>query len=167
MGMGADLSLVLHGTKAQPEPGTTFCLSSTTPDYSTYELDFGAAGVAPTVASDVIGQTLPTYPTMPRGGQNWGLHVIVTTAFTSTDSGHFPVTISAISSNSPGDTSTYVVLGSRIFTLTQFEVAGAHYFIPCSPGMLRYLRAMFAVTTGITGNGKVYIYFGPDSDGGM
>ncbi len=88
----------------------------------------------------------------------FGLHVIITTAFLANLTSALIWIV-----HGTGATPT-TLLSGRYFTLAQLAVLGAHYFIPCAPGLLRYASLYFDLT-GVPAGGAMTAYFGPDEDG--
>lgn len=57
-------------------------------------------------------------------------------------------------------------IASRVFTLAQLGVVGAHYFIPVNfASALRWLFCYFQATTGVSNGGTVVVWFGPKTGG--
>ena len=110
-------------------------------EYSTNEVDFGM-----------------TNPDINKSG-NFGLHMIVTEAFTDLDSGaNLWIVHGAATSPTTKHTGMFIPVAN--LTL------GAHFFVPCgSIPLLRYARALFDIVSESATLGEVTMYFGPGPDG--
>lgn len=134
--------------------------------YSALELDFGAPN------SGAAYPWLPQFPSLTEkgytfppevvgaGGFEFGLHIIVCSPFNTLTSVNFEVCTSAATAAlfnaSPNP------IASRVLTLAQLQVSGAHYFIPVSPAsVLEFLRFYGAVTGSNPTLGTIVAYFGP------
>jgi hypothetical protein len=158
-----DALTALHGTPTTPSDVFT----STTADYSDYELDFGAAN---------DGSTSPYIPAFPSrteaaytfppeipgpGGVEFGVHLIIGAAIV-------PGSASACTVNvlSDATTAATTIIATRTLTLAQVGVAGAHYFIPVNMAMVaRFLRANFIGVTDVVTSGTGFAWFGPKTGG--
>lgn len=134
--------------------------------YSNLELDFGApnAGAAypwlPQFPS--LTQKGYTYPAevVGQGGIEMGIHIIITSAFNTltnfTFSAVTSLTSSALIGSSPNP------IASRLLTLAQMQVVGAHYFIPVpSSAVLEFFR-MYGLISGSNPTfGTLVAYYGP------
>jgi len=156
MPMDADYGLILHGSLTQPELGELSNDANTT-EYSTYQYTQEAAGVAPTLASDIIGRTAPDPPTMPIGGIGFGLHILVTVTYASIAS--MIISILAGPTTSP---TTLLTTGPTYAAADM--VAGKHHFIPLPPTFAKYIRAKF-VTNATDAAGKLFAWLGPGPAG--
>ena len=93
-------------------------------------------------------------------GNNFGLHVVVTTTFTGLDSGAI-VWIMADSTTAP------TVKHTGMFIPVASLVKGAHFFIPCgSTPLLQYARGLFDIVNEVATAGAATMYFGPPSPPG-
>ena len=117
-------------------------------------VDFGATPSASTTSTFYpLG-----VPKDPARKNDFGMHVIITTIFTASWTSALIWIVTGAS------TSPTTLLSGRFFTLAQLAVLGAHYYIPCAPGLLQY-ASMYWDTTGTPGGGAITAYFGPDTDG--
>lgn len=96
-------------------------------------------------------------PGVNENGQ-WGMHVIVTTAFGNlTEGANFSIVHSAsdnISVSSEVHTSMFIPVAEL--------VAGAHFFLPaCSRVLLGYVGFFFDAVSTAANAGKTTVYFGP------
>ncbi|MFA5322335.1 MAG: Bbp16 family capsid cement protein [Smithella sp.] len=98
-------------------------------------------------------------PGVNKHGQ-WGMHVIVTTAFGNlTEGANFSIIHSAAD-----DLSTASEVHTSMFIPVDELVAGAHFFLPaCSRVLLQYACGMFDAVSTAANAGKTTIYFGPAS----
>lgn len=153
----------LHGTAATPSN----ILTSTTSDYSDYELDFGAplSGAAypylpefPSIAEK--GYTFPP-EVVGEGGVVMGVHLVIGAAVVPGSA-----TAGTINVASGASSSATAIIASRTLTLAQLAVAGAHYFIPLAgASLLRFLRInLLGVTAAVT-SGTGYAWYGPKCGG--
>jgi hypothetical protein len=155
----------LHGTPATPAN----IFTSTSSQLGDKVLDLGAS---------VSGSAYPYLPEFPSrneqaytfppevvgdGGIEMGIHLIVSTACT-VGSGCTGGTVNA--SIGAADT-LLTTVASRVFTLAQLAVVGAHYFIPVNPAAinLRYLGVQMIATTDAVGAGTGVLWFGPKTGG--
>ena len=92
-------------------------------------------------------------------GNKFGLHLIVTTAFTGLDSG-------AILWIAHAATENPTVKHTGMFIPVAELTAGAHFFIPCgSIPILQYARGLFEVVSENATAGAADCYFGPGPHG--
>jgi len=99
-----------------------------------------------------------TTPAVNRGG-NFGLHAVVTTAFTGMAEG-------AILWICHGAATTPTTKHTGMFVAVGDLKAGAHFFIPCgSTPLLQYARGLFDIVTNVATAGAMTMWFGPE-DGG-
>jgi len=151
-----------------PLIGDVICASGD--QYSNLELDFGApnAGAAypwlpqfPSLTEK--GYTFP--PEFPgAGGYEIGLHIIVTSPFNTLTNINFEVVTSATSSALVGSAPNPIA--SRLLTLAQLQVNGAHYYIPVNAfAVLEFLRFYADVTGSNPTLGTIVAYFGPRTGG--
>lgn len=109
-------------------------------EYSTNEVDFERSD-----------------PDHNKGAGSFGLHFIVTEAFTTLD--YLIIHICAGTATAP---TTQVI--SRKIALADLTL-GKHYFIPAPPTLARYARAYFEVSGSNAGAGEGTAYFGPRTGG--
>lgn len=174
-----DAVLYVHGTGTSPYGpvtntagvlGDALCASGS--QYSNIELDFGAPN---------SGATYPWIPGFPSyaekgytfppevvgdGGVEFGLHIIVESAFNALTSILFEVCTSA--DTGALYTSAPNPIASRSLTLAQLEVVGAHYFIPVNfASVLEFLNFYAALTSsgGDPTTGTIVAWFGPKTGG--
>lgn len=171
-----DAILYVHGTGASAYSplsvssgvyGDSLCYSGS--QYSNLELDFGSQ--SGTVFPYIYG--FPSYTekgyTFPPeivgdGGAEFGLHIIIGSAFNTLTSINFEVctssTTGALVGSSPNP------IAARTLTLAQLEVVGAHYFIPVNfASCLEFLRFYAALTGNDPTTGTVVAWFGPKTGG--
>jgi hypothetical protein len=112
-------------------------------EYSTDEINFGVTTPAPN-----------------KSGK-WGLHFVVTTAFTGCASG-------AIVWIVHGAATAPTTKHTGLFIPVANLVAGAHFFIPAGKGIdiLQYARGLFDIVSEVTTAGNADMWFGPDDDMG-
>jgi hypothetical protein len=161
-----DAITYLHGTPTTPV--AAFTSTAATGDESANVLDFGAplSGAAypylpefPSIAEK--GYTFPP-EVVGDGGVELGVHLVISTAI-GTGAGMTLGTV--IVSTGAADT-VGTTVASRVFTLAQLAIAGAHYFIPVNfASVLRYLACYFQATTGVANSGTVVAWFGPKTGG--
>jgi hypothetical protein len=103
-----------------------------------------------------------TNPGVNKGGVPWGLHVIVTTAFTGLAEGaNF-----SIVHQSTATVSTASEVHTSMFIPVDELTAGAHFFLPaCSRTMLQYVGMLFDAVSTAASAGKTTCYFGPANGG--
>lgn len=167
----SDALLYVHGTGNSVGPvtdtagvyGDALCASGT--QYSNLEIDFGAPNngtaypyIPQFPSANEKGYTTP--PEFPgKGGVDFGLHIIVGSAFNTLTSILFDVASAAT-------TAATAVIASRTLTLAQLEVLGAHYFIPVNPfQVLEFLRFHATLTGSDPTTGTIVAYFGPSTGG--
>lgn len=132
--------------------------------YSNLELDFGAPNTGGAYP------WLPQFPSLTEkgytfapeipgaGGSGFGVHIIITAAFNTLTSMNFEVVTASHSSALVTDT----ILASRVLTLAQMQVIGAHYYIPVPQGsVLEFLRLYGAITGSNATLGALIAYYGP------
>jgi hypothetical protein len=97
-------------------------------------------------------------------GISWGLHGIVTTAFTGMAEGCFL----AIIHSAADDLSAASVQHTKMFIPVASLVAGAHFFVPIGKGvtLLRYVGGVFDIVTNVATAGAMTCWLGPDNDMG-
>ena len=137
--------------------GDTICASAS--GYSEIELDFGG----PLLSTTEKGYTFP--PEVPgQGGQPFGLHILVGSAFYRS-SGFTSIAFAPITSATVGASSTQAI-ASRTLTQAQLQVVGAHYFIPVSPAAVLEFLAFYATLVGSAPTtGTIVAWFGPMTGG--
>ena len=148
--------------------GDAYCAAGS--QYSNLEIDFGAPN---------SGASFPWVPGFPsvtekgytfanaqvgQGGVQFGVHIIVTAPANTLTSVNFEVctslTASALVGSSPNP------IASRVLTLAQLQVSGAHYFIPVAgASVLEFLRVYMAITGSNPTIGTLFIYWGSVSGG--
>ena len=96
-------------------------------------------------------------PDLGKAGK-FGLHIVITTTFATTMTACEIWIVHAATENPT------VRLVGRYFAIADM-VAGKHFFIPCSPGLLQYASLHGTPTTGNPGTGNLTAWFGPDEDG--
>jgi len=98
-----------------------------------------------------------TNPNLGRSNM-FGLHLIVTTAFTGLDSGvNIELTHGAA-------TAPTTVAASRFFAVTDLTL-GKHYFIPGPPSLLQYASMNFNIVSEVATAGAMTAYFGEPGQG--
>jgi hypothetical protein len=156
-----DAVMWVHGTP--PKTPAAFLTAGSA--YSASEIDFGA----PSTGSS--SPYLPQFPSLTekgytnppevvgQGGFTWGLHLVVGVAFDTLTS----VSLEAVSNST---TNATTVIASRVLTLAQLAVAGAHYFVPISgAAILEFLRAHGTLTGSNNVGGTCMMWFGPLTGG--
>jgi len=95
----------------------------------------------------------------PNKSGKWGLHFVVTTAFTGLDSG---ANIWIIHGAATAPTTKHTAMFIPVASL----VAGAHFFVEAGKGVdiLQYVRGLFDVVSENATAGAGDMWFGPDSD---
>lgn len=129
--------------------------------FSNLEIDFGApsAGGAFPYIPAFPSLTEKGYTNPPEvvgdGGVQFGVHIVVGSAFNTLTSILFNVCSSAT-------TAATAIIAARSLTLAQLAVVGAHYWIPV-PGVaiLEFLRFQAVLTGGNPTTGTIYSWFGP------
>jgi hypothetical protein len=147
----------LHGTT----PGTAQIICQGGSEQSALEIDFGA------LLSGSAAPYLPQFPSLEektytqppevvgQGGVDMGLHVVVATAFNTLTSITFEV-------ESAATTAATTVIASRLLTLAQLEVIGAHYYVPVSGNsVLRFLRFEAVLAGSDPTTGTISAWYGP------
>lgn len=129
-------------------------------DYELLVCETGALFTTDAYAYTAVGNVVNFGVTQPDCGKagKFGLHVVINTAFTAS------LTSAQIWIVHGSGATPTTLLSGRYFTLAQLALAGAHYFIPCAPGLLQY-ASMYWDTTGTPGAGALEAWFGPDEDG--
>lgn len=113
--------------------------ANTTAAVTTNEVDFGV-----------------TTPAVNQGGK-FGLHVVVTTAFTSLTEG----VVIWILHGSAGSLTTSSTKHTGMFIPVASLTLGAHFFIPCgSIPLLRYATALWSPVSTAGATGATTMYFG-------
>ena len=127
-------------------------------DYK-YLVQSATANTSAAVGTNTIN-TGVTYPGLNKSGQ-FGLHIKVTTAFTSLASGVQLWIIHSASDN----LSTGSTKHSGIFIPVASLTLGAHFFIPCSPHLLfQYIGFLWSPVSEAGASGATTVYFGTKSD---
>lgn len=99
-----------------------------------------------------------TTPDVGAGGQ-FGLHMVVTTAFTGLDSGAILWTVH-------GAATTPTTRHTGMFIPVASLVKNAHFFVPLgSTPLLQYARAEFDIVNQVATAGAATIWFGPGPQG--
>lgn len=148
--------------------GDVYCAAGS--QYSNLELDFGAPSSGASFpwvpAFPSLTEKGYTFPNVPvgQGGVNFGMHIVVTAPANLLTSVNFEVVTSSTTGalfNGTGNP-----IASRVLSLAQLQVAGAHYFIPVTGfAVLEFLRMYFALTGTNPTIGALWIYWGPASGG--
>ena len=116
-------------------------LGNAADEYTDDEINFGMAN-----------------PDVNKGGQ-FGVHMVVTTAFTGLDSG---VILWAVH----GAATTPTMKHTGMFIPVADLVAGAHFFVPLgSIPLLQYARGLFDIVNEVATAGAADIWFGPGPAG--
>lgn len=138
--------------------------------YSNNEIDFGApnsGGSFPSIPQfPSLTQKTYTFPAEVngQGGVDMGLHIIVTASFNTLTSVLFSAVTSAATNALIGSAPNPIA--SRVLTLAQLQVVGAHYYIPVQlSAVLEFLRMYGAVTGSNTTTGAITCWFGPRTGG--
>jgi hypothetical protein len=147
----------LHGST----PGTPQIIMQGGSEQSALEIDFGplASGSSTPYLSQFPSLEEKTYTSPPeivgQGGADMGLHIVVGVAFNTLTSASFNV-------ESNATTAATTVIASRVLTLAQLEVTGAHYYIPVSGNaVLRFLRFEAVLTGSEPTTGTISVWYGP------
>ena len=112
-------------------------------EYSDDDINFGYAG-----------------PNINRGG-GFGLHMLITTTYTTLDSGCILWIVHSASV-------TPTVRHTGTFIAVARMVKGNHFYVPCgSEPLLQYARAWFEVLSENAGAGASDLYFGPPGPWGV
>lgn len=111
-------------------------------EYSTNYVDFGYAD-----------------PNVGRGGK-FGLHLVVTTAFTGLDSG---CNVWIVDGTTTSPTTKTVARFLAVASLT----AGAHFYIPGPHSLQRYVRCYYDLVSEVATAGAFTAWLGPDEDGAV
>jgi hypothetical protein len=138
--------------------------------YCNLEIDFGApsTGSAFPNISEFPSLTEKSYTYPPEvvgdGGVQFGVHLVIGSAFNTLTSLTFDVCTSA--TTGALYTSAPNPIASRTLTLAQLAVVGAHYWIPV-PGVavLEFLRWYAAITGSNPTTGTIYSWWGPKCGG--
>lgn len=153
----------LHGTPATPSNVFT----STTADYSDYEIDFGptVAGTSSPYLPQFPSRTEAAYTFPPEvpgpGGIEMGVHVIIGAAIVAGSA-----TAATVDVLSAATTAATAVIATRTFTLAQVETAGIHLYIPVNLAqVLEFLRLNFKGVTAVVTSGTAVAWFGPKTGG--
>jgi hypothetical protein len=161
----SDAILTIHGCGAAMGAisssggilGDALCRAAS--EYSALELDLGAAFPSSVEA----GYTFPP-EVMGMGGVEFGLHIVVMSAFDTLTSILFDVLTSAATAALYSTASN--IIASRTLTLAQLAVAGAHYFIPVPQTAVKRFNRFYAALTGSpTVAGTIVAYYGPRTGG--
>jgi hypothetical protein len=128
---------------------------------SALEIDFGAlnSGATYPYLPQFLSLTEKTYTFPPevvgQGGADMGVHIVIAVAFTTLTSASFNV-------QSAATTNATTVIASRVLTLAQLGIAGAHYYIPVSGNaVLRFLRFQAVLTGSDPAAGTLSAWYGP------
>jgi hypothetical protein len=147
----------LHGST----PGTAQIIMQSGSEYSALEIDFGAlaSGSSSPYLPEFPSLTEKTYTDPPevvgQGGADMGVHIVVGAVFNTLTSASFNVASAAT-------TAATTVIASRVLTLAQLEIAGAHYYIPVSGNaVLRFLRFQAVLTGSDPTTGTISAWYGP------
>jgi len=139
--------------------------------YSNLELDFGPPNAGSTspylVQFPSSYEKLYSFPpeVVGDGGVEWGLHMVVCQTFNSATSIQVEICTSAATA-ALYTTSPPNPIAARTFSLSQLQVAGAHYFIPVNQAAVQeFLRTYNALTGGTPTQGTVIQWFGPKTGG--
>ena len=98
-----------------------------------------------------------TTPAVNRSGM-FGLHMVVTTAYTGLDSG-------AVLWIVHGAATTPTTQHTGMFIPVASLVKGAHFFVPCgSTPLLRYARGLFDIVSEVATAGASTCWFGPPDE---
>lgn len=146
--------------------GDAICASGD--QYSNLELDFGAPN------SGAYYPWLPQFPSLTEkgysnpaevpgnGGAEFGIHIVVTSPFNTLTNINFE----AVTSLTSGALIATGVIASRLLTLAQLQVNGAHYFMPVPQGSVKEFLRMYADVTGSNPTfGTIVAYYGPRMGG--
>ena len=127
-------------------------------DYKLVLADAQVLGNAADEYSDDEANFGITTPGVNKSG-NFGLHMVVTTAFTGLDSG-------AILWIMHGASTSPTTKHTGMFIAAADLVAGAHFFVPCgSTPLLQYARALFDIVNEVATAGAADLWFGPGPAG--
>lgn len=160
-----DALMVIHGcgaalgaiSNAAGILGDVLCQGGS--EYSALELDLGAAfpGFVEkgyTFPPEVVGQ----------GGVEFGLHIVVMSAFNTLTDITFDVCTS--SATAALYNATPNPIAARTLTLAKLAVVGAHYFIPIALGAMLRFNRFYAVQNGSNATlGTIVAWFGPRTGG--
>jgi hypothetical protein len=114
---------------------------------------------------DAVGTNFMNFgnaaPGVNKHGQ-WGLHIIVTTAFGNlTEGANFSIIHSAAD-----DLTTASEVHTSMFVPVDELTAGKHIFLPaCSRPLLQYVGVLFDAVSTAANAGKTTMYFGPANGG--
>ena len=151
----------LHGST----PGTAQVIMAAGSEESALEIDFGASntGAAYPYLTQFPSLTEKTYTFPPevvgQGGADMGVHIVIGVAFTTLTSASFNV-------QSAATTNATTVIASRVLTLAQLGIPGAHYYIPVSGNaVLRFLRFQAVLTGTDPAAGTLAAWYGPRTGG--
>lgn len=156
-------------TVTPPLLGDAFILGTT--NYSNLELDFGAPN------SGGGYPYLPQFPSLTekgytfppevvgQGGAEFGVHILITAPFNTFATATVSVLTSAATAALIGTTTN--IIASRVFSLAQWAIAGAHYFIPVpQAAVLEFFRWYATNTTGSPNTaGAIVSWYGPRTGG--
>lgn len=99
-----------------------------------------------------------TTPAVNKSG-NFGLHMVVTTAYTGLDSG---ANLWIVHGAATAPTTKHSAMFIPVASLTK----GAHFFVPCgSTPLLQYARGLFDIVSEVATAGASTCWFGPGPDG--
>ena len=152
-----------------PLIGDAFILGTT--NYSNLELDFGAPNPGTSYpylpqfpSATEKGYTFPP-EVVGQGGTEFGVHIVITAPFNTYATNLVTVLTSASASAVIGTATN--AIASRLFTLAQWSIAGAHYFIPVPSGnVLEFLRWYTTNTSGSPNTaGALVSWWGPRTGG--
>jgi len=108
------------------------------------------------------GYTFPP-EVVGAGGYEIGIHIIVTSPFQGSLTNF---TFSAVTSATAGALVATGAIASRILTLAQLQVTGAHYYFPVMPSaVLEFLRLYGLISGSNPTFGTIGAWFGPRTGG--
>ncbi len=149
--------------------GDAFILG--TKNYCNLELDFGPPlpGTAYPWLPQFPSLTEKGYTFPPEvvgsGGAEYGVHFVITAPFNTFPTSTVSVLTSAVTQAVVGTATN--IIASRVFSLAQWSIQGAHYFIPV-PGMavLEFLRWYAPLDSGSANTaGALVSWWGPRTGG--
>jgi len=163
-----DALLYVHGTgsvvngpitgKGTATMGDDIFTATNTTDVSNIELDLGA--LFPSLTERAYSN--PAAP-LGDGGVEFGLHLVIGAPVIGASGGMTAGTINILSD---ATTAATTVIASRLLTIAQLGVAGAHFFIPVDRAALKqFLRCNFVATTAAADSGTGVAWFGPRCGG--
>ena len=139
--------------------------------YCTNELDFGppASGSSTPYITEFPSLVEKPYTNPAEvvgdGGVVEGIHFIIGQPFTNGGTGFTGITFSV---RSAATTNAATEIASRVLTLAQLAISGAHYFIPLAKNsILEFLRWYATPGTGNPATGTLVSWYGPRTGGEM